>query len=220
MMGTAGIIAVVALTFWALTASAKKKIADPDPLAGLRKAELGMSKSAAEERITRGLNIHSGGLGNVKFVMTPEMERRLERAMSPKFYYFVRSRRTARITRMAGPFYSQKEFREWWMPRYGPSGPQLPWDAEKAADMAYDVAMHIRQYRGWYVPEYVAQFQRYAGLTGARGVADGLYGGRTMGALCHFITMKTGKCEEALLPTPIYEPTWMVKYHPPQSRQV
>jgi len=219
MMGTVGIVAVVALTFWALTASAKKKVVAPDPLAGLRRAELGMSRGEAENRITRALNKHSGLGYPVKFVMTPDMEKRLERALTPKFYYFVKSP-TGFITQMAGPFYSQKEFREWWMPRYGPSAPALPWDSEKAASMAYDVATHIRQYRGWYVPEYIAQFQRHAGILGERGVADGLYGGRTMGALCYFIEQKTGKCDEALLPTPIYKPNWMVKYHPPQSRQL
>ena len=217
MISMWALVAGVVVVFWAISASAKEKTEKLDPLAAFRTAEAETTKAATETRISALLNKHSG-MGKVRFVMTPEMQERLEIAMSKKFYYEIKG--PSWMTQLAGPFISQAQFREWWMPRYGPGGPKLPYDPDKAAEMAWDVAAHIRFYRGWYVPEYVAEFQKAAGLLGPNGVADGLYGGRTMGALCFYIKQKTGECKEGLLPTPVYEPTWMVKYRPPLSRQV
>lgn len=199
----------------ALAIFTRRRVKDPDPLAGVHLADALASKPAQLARVVSALET----IKQTKSIVLDSNQRaRLERAV-----YKARHGLLYLGTDQGGftrGYETREEYRKYIEQRYGPAR-VLTYNYELAVKLAPQVARHIRKFRGWYVIELVQDFQYAAGLVNSKGEASGRYGGRTMGALCFFMFEERNRpCDFREIPSPIHDPKWQVKYAPPQARQL
>lgn len=199
----------------ALAIFTRRRVKDPDPLAGAYLADVLASKPAQLARIVSSLeNIKQAK----RIVLDSNQRARLEQAV-------YRSRYGIEYLGVDGGgfergFPTREAYRKYIEQTYGPAN-VLTYNYELAVKLAPQVARHIRKFRGWYVIELVQDFQYAAGLVNSKGEASGRYGGRTMGALCYFMFEERNRdCDFREIPSPIHDPKWQVKYVPPRARQL